>query len=62
MNYKMKRFLFVVTLTTGFSFTCSGDGWNKDAALMDACEQLAKSGDYPEDEVESIDLLQEGRV
>ena len=62
MNYEMKKFLFVVTLTTGFSFTCSGEGQSKDIALMDACEQLAKSGDYPEDEVESIDLLQEGRL
>lgn len=29
------------------------------AALMDACEQLASSGEYPEDDVEYIDFVGE---
>lgn len=52
----MKKFIFVVTLATGFVFTCEGEGFNKDAALMDACERLAISGEYPEDEIEGITL------
>jgi hypothetical protein len=55
----MKKFIFIVTLATGVAFKCAGFGNNKDAALMDACLQLSQSGEYPEDEVEFIDLLAE---
>ena len=53
----MKKFIFVVTLATGFAFTCEGEGYTKDGALMDACERLAISGEYPEDDIEGISLL-----
>ena len=55
----MKKYIFLVTLITGLSFTCEGEGYNKDAALMDACEHLADSGEYPEDEIENVQLSTE---
>jgi len=59
----MKKYIFIVTLATGMAFKCTGVGYTKDAALMDACRQLAEAGEYPEEEVEYIDLLkQEGDV
>lgn len=48
--------MFLVTLATGLTFTCEGEGYTKDSALMDACERLAISGEYPEDDIESINL------
>ena len=53
----MKNFLFKVTLIGGFAFVVSGIGRNADQALMQACEYLAVSGDYPEDDIEDIELV-----
>lgn len=58
----MKKYIFLVTLITGLSFTCEGEGWSVDAALMDACEHLANSGEYPEDEIENVKLSTEDVV
>jgi hypothetical protein len=52
----MKAFLFKVTLISGLSFAASGIGYNIDQALMDACDTLAQIGEYPEDEIEKIEL------
>ncbi len=52
----MKAFLFLVTLATGVSFTATGIGYNIDDALMDACDILAQTGDYPEDDIVKIEL------
>lgn len=52
----MKAFLFKVTLVSGLVFNCSGIGYNADDALMDACDYLAQSGEYPQDDIISIDL------
>lgn len=52
----MKSFLFKVTLISGISLTCSGIGYDKDEAMMDACDYLA-STDYPEDDIEDVELM-----
>ena len=39
----MKKYLFVVTLISGMTFTQAGEGYNVDEALMDACWHLADS-------------------
>lgn len=51
----MIKYIFVVTLISGLTFTQAGEGYNVDAALMDACAQLQDS-DYPEDEILDIEL------
>lgn len=53
----MKNFLFKVTLISGFAFVVNGIGHNADQALMQACEYLAASGDYPEDDIEDVELV-----
>lgn len=53
----MKNFLFKVTLLGGFAFVVNGIGHNADQALMQACEYLAASGDYPEDDIEDVELV-----
>lgn len=52
----MKKYFFIVTLATGVAIECAGFGFNINAALMDACENLAASGEYPEDDIEKITL------
>jgi hypothetical protein len=52
----MKAFIFKVTLITGVAFTCSGIGYYKDQAMMDACDYLA-STDYPEDDILDVELV-----
>lgn len=51
-----KKFLFVVTLVTGATLLQMGEGRNIDCALMDACEKLAMSGEYPEDDIADVEL------
>jgi len=55
----MKAFLFKVTLVSGLVFNCSGIGYNADDALMDACDFLAQAGDYPQDDIVSIEKVEE---
>lgn len=50
----MKKYWFIVTLVTGVTFTQMGEGWSKDAALMDACIQLTNNG-VDEDKIQDID-------
>ena len=50
----MRKYIFIVTLITGVTFTQEGHGYNIDSALMDACEHLAADGNYPEDEIEDV--------
>ena len=54
----MKAFLFKVTLISGIVFTCSGIGRNVNDAMMDACAYLA-STDYPEDDIEDVELIEQ---
>ena len=56
---ELKNFLFKVTLLGGFAFVVSGIGRNADQALMQACEYLAVSGDYPEDDIEDVELIEQ---
>lgn len=59
----MKKFIFKVLVCTGATFTCSGIGYTASEALMDACSTLAAAAEYPEDEIESIELVkQEERI
>lgn len=58
----MKKFVFVVALVSGLTFETSGMGYNASEALMDACDQLAKSGEYPEDDIDDVELLIEEDV
>lgn len=51
----MKKYLFLVTLVSGTAFTQIGEGFNEDAALMDACASIDDS-DFPNEEIASIDL------
>ena len=51
----MIKYIFVVTLISGLTFTQAGEGYNVDAALMDACAQLHDS-DYPEEDILDIEL------
>ena len=51
-----KKFLFVVTLVTGATLFQMGEGRNVDCALMDACERMAMSGEYPEDDIVRVEL------
>ena len=53
----MKAFLFKVTLVSGLVFNVSGIGYDKDQALMDACNFLAQSGDYPEDDIVDVESV-----
>lgn len=55
----MKAFLFKVTLVSGLVFNCSGIGYNADDALMDACDFLAQAGEYPQDDIVSIEKVEE---
>ena len=55
----MKAFLFKVTLVSGLVFNCSGIGYNADDALMDACDYLAQAGEYPQDDIVSIEKVEE---
>ena len=55
---KTKAFVIKVTLATGMVLTCSGIGENKDQALMDACEYLART-DYPQDDILDVDVIDE---
>ncbi len=52
----MKKYVFIVTLITGVTFSQEGCGYNMDSALMDACEHLAASGEFPEDDIEDINF------
>lgn len=58
----MKAFLFKVTLISGLVFNCSGIGYNVDDALMDACDFLAQAGEYPQDDIVSIEKVEEEQV
>lgn len=40
----MKKYWFIFTLITGATFTQVGEGYSRDAALMDACEQATQQG------------------
>lgn len=51
----MKKYIFVVALCSGLTFTQVGEGYNENEALMDACMALADS-DYPQDEIMDISL------
>lgn len=51
-----RKFMFVVTLITGATLFQMGEGRNVDCALMDACERMAMSGEYPEDDIVSIEI------
>ena len=53
----MKAFLFKVTLVSGLVFNVSGIGYDKDQALMDACDYLAQAGDYPEDDILDVESV-----
>lgn len=50
----MKKFFFKVLVCTGATFTAVGYGYNQDEAMQDACEQMSKAGDYPEDDIVDI--------
>lgn len=50
-----KAFLVLVTLASGVVIPCSGIGYDKDEAMMDACSYLA-STDYPQDSIEDVDI------
>lgn len=52
----MKAFLFKVTLVSGLVFNCTGIGYDVDQALMDACDTLAKTGEFPEMDIQDIEL------
>ena len=58
----IKKYIFLVTLAGGMTFTQAGEGRNIDAALMDACAQLAESGEYPEDDIMDVELKQEEQL
>lgn len=53
----MKKYLCIVTLLTGFTFTQHCEGRNKDDAMLDACWKLADS-DYPEDMIADVDVTE----
>lgn len=55
----MKKFIFKVLVCTGATFTCSGVGYNVNEALMDACSSLAAAAEYPEEDIESIELVKQ---
>lgn len=52
----MKKYIFKVLVVGGITFLCNGFGNNIDDALMDACDQLAKAGEYPELDIEDVRL------
>ena len=54
----MKKFIFKVLVCTGATFTCSGIGYNVDAAMMDACANMAQAGNYPEESIEDVRLVE----
>ena len=57
-----KAFLVLVTLASGVVIPCSGIGYDKDEAMMDACVYLA-STDYPQDDIVDVELIeQEDRI
>lgn len=57
-----KAFLVLVTLASGAIIPCSGIGYNKNEAMMDACAYLA-STDYPQDDIVDVELIeQEDRI
>lgn len=51
----MKKYIFKVLLVTGVAFTQTGEGYDMDSALMDACVSLANS-EYPQDDIVDISL------
>lgn len=51
-----KAFLVLVTLTSGVIIPCSGIGYDKDEAMMDACSYLA-STNYPQDDIADVELV-----
>lgn len=51
-----KAFLVLVTLASGAVIPCSGIGYDKDEAMMDACSYLA-STDYPQDDIVDVELV-----
>ena len=53
-----KAFLVLVTLASGAIIPCSGIGYDKDEAMMDACAYLA-STDYPQDDIIDVDVIEE---
>ena len=53
----MKKFIFKVLVCTGATFTAVGTGYNVDAAMMDACYHMAEYGDYPEDDIMDVELV-----
>ena len=50
-----KAFLVLATLASGVVIPCSGIGYDKDEAMMDACSYLA-STNYPQDSIEDVDI------
>ena len=55
----MKKFIFKVLVCTGATFTAIGYGYNQDAAMMDACYHMSEQGDFPEDNIEDVQLIGE---
>ena len=55
----MKKYLFLATFVGGISLTQVGEGFNVSEALMDACNVLAKSGEFPENDIEDVELITE---
>ena len=53
-----KAFLVLVTLASGVVIPCSGIGYDKDEAMMDACSYLA-STNYPQDSIEDVDIIEQ---
>ena len=52
----MKKYIFKV-ICAGAIFTTFGTGYNADQGMMDACERMSQMGDYPEDDIEEVELV-----
>lgn len=53
----MKKYIFKVMVCTGALFTAVGYGYNADQGMQDACHQMSKAGDYPEDDIMDVCLI-----
>ena len=53
----MKKYIFRVLVCTGAIFTQVGYGYNADQAMMDACKQMSDAGDYPELDIDDVQLI-----
>ena len=51
-----KAFLVLVTLASGVIIPCSGIGYDKNDAMLDACLYLSQT-DYPEDDIADVELV-----